>query len=70
MSPEGARPTVVVVDDEEGIAEAYSYWLSDEYDVRTAQSGAGALETIDEDVDVVLLDRRMPDRSGDEVLDR
>ncbi|MFB6207540.1 MAG: response regulator [Haloglomus sp.] len=61
--------TVLVVDDEPNIVEAYALWLEDEYDIRTAKGGAEALEAIDEEVDVVLLDRRMPQLSGDEVLD-
>lgn len=62
-------PTVLVVEDERNLAELYAAYLSDEYDVRTAFSGDEALEQLDETVDVVLLDRRMPGRSGDEVLD-
>lgn len=63
-------PVVLVVDDEEGLADLYSQWLTDDYTVRTAYDGEQALELLDEHVDVVLLDRRMPDLSGDEVLDR
>lgn len=66
---EDDRPTVLVVDDEENVAEAYALWLSDEYDVRTAHDGQEALEQMDEEVDVVLLDRRMPNMSGDEALE-
>ena len=63
-------PIVLVVDDEANVAEAYALWLPDEYEVRTATNGEQALDAADEDVDVVLLDRHMPDLSGDEVLDR
>jgi DNA-binding NtrC family response regulator len=63
-----AVPTVLVVDDEEHLAELYSLWLSEVSDVRTATSAAEALDRMDDDVDIVFLDRRMPDRSGDEVL--
>lgn len=62
--------TVLVVDDETGIADLYSDWLAQNYRVRTAYSGKEALEKVDETVDVVLLDRRMPDLSGDDVLKR
>jgi DNA-binding response OmpR family regulator len=62
--------SVVVVDDEQDIADLYTTRLSIEYDVRTAYDGDGALDRIDEEVDVVLLDRQMPGKSGDEVLDR
>jgi DNA-binding response OmpR family regulator len=62
--------TILIVDDEPSITDLYALRLEDEYDVRTAYSGSEALEKIDEDVDVVLLDRRMPDLSGDEVLSK
>ncbi len=63
------EPTVLVVDDEENITEVFSHWLRGEYAVRTATSGDQALDLVDDEVDVVLLDRRMPGMSGDEVLE-
>lgn len=62
------RPTVLVVEDEEAVVEAYAMWLSDVAEVRTATGGREALELLDDDVDAVLLDRRMPDLTGDETL--
>lgn len=60
--------TVLVVDDEPEVTDAYALRLRQEYDdVRTAYGGEEALAVMDEDVDVVLLDRRMP-YSGDKVL--
>ena len=63
-------PTVLVVDDEQDIADIYTLQLEDSYDVRTVYGGPEAIEAVDEDVDVVLLDRRMPELSGNEVLER
>ncbi|WP_123539014.1 response regulator [Halosimplex salinum] len=61
--------TVLVVDDEEVVRESFALYLEPlGYAVRTVESGEAALAAVDDDVDVVLLDRRMPDRSGDEVL--
>ncbi len=65
-----ARPTILVVDDERDLADLYAMWAGEEYRTMTAYGGEDALEKIDETVDVVLLDRRMPDLTGDEVLDR
>jgi len=66
---DGAEATVLVVDDEERAADTYANVLSAEYDARTAYGGEAALERLSEaDVDAVLLDRRMPGMSGDEVL--
>jgi DNA-binding response OmpR family regulator len=61
--------TVLVVDDERDLADLYAAWLSQEYDVRTAYGGQEALDALDEDVDVALIDRLMPQVSGDEVLE-
>jgi DNA-binding response OmpR family regulator len=60
--------TVLVVDDNRAIADTYAAFLREEYTVRTAYGGQEALAAVDAAVDVVLLDRRMPDVSGDEVL--
>ncbi|MFC7071564.1 HalX domain-containing protein [Halovenus rubra] len=62
--------TILVVDDEEDIADLYTTWLQMDHEVRTAYGGEKALEKADEDVDVVFLDRQMPDYAGDEVLER
>ena len=62
-------PVVLVVDDNRAIANTYTAFLSDEYAVRTAYNGKEALDELGPDVDVVLLDRRMPEVSGDAVLE-
>jgi CheY-like chemotaxis protein len=63
-------PTVLAVDDDEKLLETYRMWLDADYDLRLAAGGEEALEMLDDDVQVVLLDRLMPGLSGDEVLDR
>ncbi len=72
MAKDGAStPTVMIVEDEEDVADMFRMWLEDDYDVTVALSGSEALERLDdEDIDVVLLDRLMPGLSGDEVLER
>ncbi|MHB9286257.1 response regulator [Halobacteriales archaeon Cl-PHB] len=62
------QATVLVVEDEAELAQLYTDYLRDEYDVRTAVGGEEGLELVDEAVDVVVLDRRMPVVSGDEVV--
>jgi DNA-binding response OmpR family regulator len=66
----GDRPSVLVVDDDEDVLETYRLWLSDDYDLETATSGATALEAIDEDTDIVLVDRLVPGTSGREIVER
>ena len=70
MSQEASdTPTVLIVDDEQEVADVYAFRLKRTYDVRTAYGGQQAVDAVDEDVDVMLLDRRMPEMSGDEVLE-
>lgn len=65
-----AEPTVLVVDDNRVIADTYAAFLGDEYAVEAVYGGAEALDALEPAVEVVLLDRRMPGLSGDEVLAR
>jgi DNA-binding response OmpR family regulator len=62
------EPRVLIVDDEAEVADVYALRLRAEYDTETAYGGKEALESVGESVDVVLLDRRMPRVSGDDVL--
>ena len=65
------QPTVLVVEDEPDLADLYAAWLGGDYRVHTAYGGQEALETLDDldnEIDAILLDRRMPGLSGDEVL--
>ncbi|MFB6170295.1 MAG: HalX domain-containing protein [Haloarculaceae archaeon] len=61
--------SVLVVDDESEVAELYAQHLRPDHDVRVAHGGEEALNAVDDAVDVVMLDRRLGDRSGDEVLE-
>lgn len=62
--------TVLIVEDEQPLADLYAAWLTETYSIRTAYDGEQALDQLDEQVAVVLLDRRMPQLSGDDVLER
>ena len=66
---ERGRPRVLVAEDEPDVRRLYVDRLADEYDVVTAADGEAALAALDESVDVVLLDRRMPGLHGDDTLD-
>ena len=61
-------PHVLIVEDEPDLANLYAAWLDDRCSVETAYDGNEALEAIEEAIDIVLLDRRMPGLSGDTVL--
>lgn len=62
------RPVVLVVEDDQSVADLYTAYLSDRYDVRTAYTGDQALELLTPEVDVALLDRRLVEWSGDELV--
>jgi len=64
----GTDASVLIVDDEPDTADVYGAHLDGEYDLSIVNSGNAALEAVDGETDVVLLDRRMPEMSGDEVL--
>ena len=63
-----SEPVVLIVDDEEDVADSYAAIAARRYEVRTAYSGREALSKLDESVNVVLLDRRMPGLLGEDVL--
>lgn len=60
---------LLLVDDEEDVLQAKAITLGDEYETLLATSGSEALEMIDDSVDVVFLDRRMPGMTGRETLE-
>ncbi|WP_248896749.1 response regulator transcription factor [Haloplanus halobius] len=61
--------TVLIVEDETDLADTYAIWLEqEEYEVWTAYSGDEALSKLEPAIDVILLDRRMPNIPGDVVL--
>jgi two-component system response regulator AtoC len=67
----GLRPVILVVDDDPGLRESFRLILEDEYDVVEAPDGSAALATVRaSQVDLVLLDIRLPDVDGIEVLER
>jgi two-component system response regulator AtoC len=66
-----ARSTVMIVDDELGVRESVRMVLENDCEVLQAANGAEALEVLrGHDVDLVMLDHRMPGESGIDVLPR
>src|SRR5437773_1817639 len=65
------RPTILVVDDDAGVRESYPLNLDENYEGVDVTSGPPALEVIHTaQIDVVLLDIRLPEMHGIEVLER
>ena len=64
------RFPVLVVDDEPDILRTFAFNYEDDFTVRTAPSGARALELLaGEDVAVIVADQRMPGMTGTEFLE-
>lgn len=60
---------VVIVEDEESLAELFAYRLEDEYNTTIAPHAGDAIANITNETDFVLLDRRLPGMSGDKILE-
>jgi len=66
-----ARPVILIVDDDPGLRESFRLILEDRYELIEAVDGRQALETVRRsEVDLVLLDIRLPEMDGIEVLER
>jgi len=66
-----ARPVILVVDDDAGLRESFRLILEDDYLLVDAVDGRQALEIVQSrPVDLVLLDIRLPEMDGIEVLER
>ena len=65
------RGTVLVVDDEEGVRASVRAILEETCEVLEAENGEAALEVLAaHDVDLVMLDQRMPGEAGVDILPR
>ena len=63
------RPFILIVDDEASIRESFSLILQDDYNIITASTGEAALKkAVDNKIDLVFLDIRMPGMDGMETL--
>ena len=66
-----ARPVILVVDDDPGVRESFRLILEDHYDVFDVPDGPRALDVVGaSQIDLVLLDIRLPGMDGIEVLER
>ena len=64
-------PRVLIIDDDQSLLEAYAVLLEDEFRVYTAATGEDGLAYLQrEDIDLLLLDLRLPSMDGLEVLRR
>ncbi len=66
-----SKPSLLLVDDDEGVVRSFSRTFGHEYDVTAATSGEAALATMaTRHFDVAVLDYGMPGMNGVELLKR
>lgn len=63
------QPTVLVVEDNKSLSSLYRTWLNGSCTVYVANDCESAYGFFEKEIDVVLLDRELPDGSGDDILD-
>jgi DNA-binding NtrC family response regulator len=63
------KATILVVDDENGVRQSFNLVLKDEYNVLFAENGAEAIDIFTKtNIDLILLDIRLPDIDGVDLL--
>jgi DNA-binding NtrC family response regulator len=68
MQTENDLPFILVVDDEHEILKVIEKILEDQFIVKTALSAKEALNLIDEKIQIILADQRMPEMTGSELF--
>ena len=61
--------SVLIVEDEPGLADLFEIWLSSDFDVDTVTNGSAALDALTAVPDVIVLDWRIPDVPGEKILE-
>jgi CheY-like chemotaxis protein len=63
---------ILIAEDEDGVRNLQQMWLErhGDWDVRGAVDGEDALEKLDGNIDLLILDLIMPNLGGDEVYER
>lgn len=71
MGHSAIRPNLLIIDDDLSLLESYTALLEDDFQVHTATTGEAGLRALERrDLRVILLDIRLPDADGLEVLRR
>jgi len=70
VTPEttASEATILFVDDEPAILDIYELLCGSEYNVITAENGKEALEAFGSHIDLAVIERDIPEISGDDVV--
>ena len=61
-------PSILIVEDDRDLRSIYRDYLDGPYRVLTASTFEEAVACLNDDIDIVLLDRKLPDKSGPDLL--
>ena len=67
---EDTRPVVLIVDNDPRLVKMHMSWLEEDYRIKRAYDGEEGFRRLDDEVDVVILDRRMPGLQVEDVLEK
>ncbi|MDH3603855.1 MAG: sigma-54 dependent transcriptional regulator [Candidatus Tectomicrobia bacterium] len=63
------QPSILVIDDDSSLLTSYTMFLEDHFRLHTAESGEEGLRVLEkEDINIILLDLRLPGMDGMDVL--
>lgn len=62
------KPVILIVEDDKQIAELYATRLRNQYELIVTHNGNNALAALNNKIDIVLLDRRIPGLSGEDII--
>ena len=63
------QPSILVIDDDRSLLTTYTVFLQDHFRLHTAESGEAGLRVLEkEDINIILLDLRLPGMDGMDVL--
>ena len=63
------KAKVMIVEDEESLAQLYDHKLNDDFETIVANNAAEALKKLGPEYSYLVLDRRLPGMSGDKILE-
>jgi DNA-binding response OmpR family regulator/DNA-binding HxlR family transcriptional regulator len=67
---ERGRSSVLILEDERMVADIFTEYFAESYDVQHVRTGEEAIETYTDDIDLLIVDRKLEGMSGDDVAAR